>query len=64
MSKPDIKLIDGELNVTTYARNQSKMAAIEIRDHLARSTSYLAWYVTGYLILSCTRIGSIELRSK
>ncbi|MGG1651371.1 hypothetical protein [Paenibacillus sp. NRS-1780] len=36
MSKPDIKVIDGELNVTPYARNQSKMAAIEIRDHLAK----------------------------
>lgn len=36
MKKPNIEAIDGELNVTQYARNQSKMAAIEIRDHLAK----------------------------
>ncbi|WP_348624247.1 hypothetical protein ABFT51_03285 [Paenibacillus peoriae] len=36
MSKTNIEAIDGELNVTQYARNQSKMAAIEIRDHLAK----------------------------
>ncbi|MDY7993330.1 hypothetical protein UY286_21770 [Paenibacillus polymyxa] len=36
MSKPNIEAIDGELNITQYARNQSKMAAIEIRDHLAK----------------------------
>ncbi len=36
MSKPNIEAIDSELNITQYARNQSKMAAIEIRDHLAK----------------------------